>query len=60
MSKEDFSKMTNEELIALKDFRLEHYAWLRHFEYDDGDSDMYYFEAISPIDDELKRRGIEK
>lgn len=56
--KEDFSKLTDEELKTLKEERMEHYRWLAHFTYDDGDSDMYYFESISPIDDEMKKRGL--
>ena len=58
MSKEDFTNMSDEKLIELKGVRMEHYKWLAHFRGDDGDSEWYYFENISPIDDELERRGI--
>ena len=56
--KEELAKLTNEELLALKAEYMPHYEWLKHFEGDDGDSDMYYCEHIWPIDLELKERGL--
>lgn len=55
---QDLTKMKDADLFALKATYMETYKWLAHFEGDDGDSEMYYFENISPIDDELKRRGL--
>lgn len=56
--KQDLTKMTDAQLFQLKETYMETYKWLAHFEGDDGDSEMYYFENISPIDDELKARGL--
>ena len=55
----DLTKKTTEELLESRAYYLERYKELKHFEGDDGDSDMYYFEHISPINEELKQRGVE-
>ena len=57
---EDLTKLTMEELIELRAKRMEHYIWLAHFTYDDGDSDWYYQTDIWPIDDEIKKRAGEE
>ena len=55
----DYHNKTTEELLELKARYMETYKELKRFEGDDGDSDMYYFEHISPINEELKQRGVE-
>ena len=55
----DYRNKTTEELLELKAHYMETYKELKHYEGDDGDSDMYYFEHISPINEELRQRGVE-
>lgn len=53
----DLTKKTTNELLELKSQYMKTYNELKAYEGDDGDSQMYYFEHISPINEELKRRG---
>lgn len=55
----DLKSMSDEELLAYREECMKEYRWLASLTYDDGDSDMFYFYNITPINKELKARGIE-